>query len=175
MVTALSAIKNPTPEVKELNWKDMIAKALGKDPATCSDEDLATALSAALAKPDPTALNAAIATAVETAVKPLTEKVTALSAGADTFAAELLKRDKASALSDARMEGKVVALSASVLDKMTLDDVREHVKGLAVTVPLSARTPGVVPQDPVKAGPTDEQRTIALNCGMDPDAVWPKK
>lgn len=184
---ALSAITNATTE-EELNWKEMICKALGLDAATTSDEDVATKLANALNKqPDPTALNAAI---VE-AVKPLRleldalkagrkegssdDRVTALSVEVGTFRAKMEKRDKQAVLDRARMEGKVVALNADAVAKLSATDLQAHVDALAVTVPLAARTPGVMQPDAVAEGPTDVQRAIALNCGADPDKVFPAK
>ena len=169
---ALSVI-NPT-EDKGLNWKELICKALGMDPA-CSDEELQKAV-AALKPADATALNAAVAKAVSEAVKPLQTQVTALSADAGTFRAELAKRDRQSALDRARAEGRVVALSASVLEKMTQAELDAHIAQVPVTVPLSAKTPETLAPDAGAAGgPTAEQSAVALNCGMDPAAVWPAK
>lgn len=169
------AVINPETEETDVNWKEMICKAFGKDPETTSDEEAAKLLQDALSALSPAALNAAVASAVETAVKPLQEQVVALNAQGATFASELLKRDKARVLDLARSEGKVVALSAEAIDKLSLADLQAHVVALSATVPLDQRTPKAVQQDPAKAGPTEEQRVIALNCGADPEQVWPSK
>jgi phage I-like protein len=85
------------PQDHSMDWKTMIAKALGMDPAA-SDEDLAKALAEALKKPDATALNAA----VETATEPLKTTVAALSATLDGIKQSIVDRDKADVLADAR-------------------------------------------------------------------------
>jgi len=161
-----------------LNWRDMLAEALGLDPQTVSDDELKAALKAALGTtkaPDPEALNAAIGTAVAAAVKPLSTQVEALSASEVAFKLELEKRDKQSLLDQAGREGKVVALNADAVGKLTVDDLKAHVAALPVTVPLSARTPSVIHEPATKPGPSDSQREIALNCGLDPEQVWPKE
>lgn len=155
-------ITNPL-EDQGMNWKEMVAKALGMDPATASDEEVATALAAALKKPEPIDLSAAL--------KPVQDSVTALSA---QFTAELEKRDKQSVLERAAREGKVVALSADALAKLNAADLTAHVAGLAATVPLAAKTPETLPADGRAATPTEAQRAIALNCGMDPEKVFTK-
>lgn len=221
-MSAMADIINATEE-KSVNWKEMICKALGLDPAATSDEDVGKALQNALKKPDAAAMNAAIATAVETAVKPLQEtiaalnaaksaggkegavdlskalkdgdatalnaaisaavetalkplhdQVAALNAGAESAKSELIKRDKQSALERARFAGKVISLNASAVAAMSLADLEDHISKTPVTVPLSARTPGVMDEN---AGQTitEDQKAIALNCGMDPQTVWPKK
>ncbi len=179
---ALSAIINATTEVQELNWKDMICKALGLDAATASDDEVAAKLADALKRPDTAALNAA----AEAAVQPLRAEldalkaagggaaaVAALSAGFASLKAELEKRDKQAVLDRARMDGKAVALNAEAVGKLSAADLQAHVDALPVTVPLAARTPRTPPQDAAQAGPTEAQRAIALNCGADPDKVWP--
>lgn len=169
---ALAAMDTQQTE-GHVDWRKMLCAALGKKDDV-SDEELQGALTEALAKPDATALNAQIGKAVETALKPLQEQVTALNAAGQATAAEFAKRDKAQALQLARFEGKVVALNASAVEAMSLKDLQEHIQALPVTVPLSARTPDVM--DPDKGGGmTDAQRTIALNCGADPDKVFGKK
>ena len=171
--SALSGSDAPNnPEVKKVDWKQMLCESLGLDPATATDAEIKAALTSALKKtPDSTCLNAAI----KEALQPIADQVLALNAAGAQFQAELAKRDKQQALDQARSEGRVVALSASVLEKMTLEEVREHVRGVPVTVPLSARTPAHVQDDAAGCGPTDAQREIALNCGADPEKVFGKK
>lgn len=166
---ALNAItQNTTTEVDELNWKELICKALGMDAATASDDDVAAKLAEALKRPDVNALTASITGTAD--------RVTALSAEVGTFRAELEKRDKQAVLDRARMDGKVVALNADAVAKLSAADLQAHVDALAVTVPLSARTPGAMkPETGSEAGPDEQQRAIALNCGADPDSVWPAK
>ena len=59
-----------------------------------------------------------------------------------------LERAKDAVLESAVQQGKVVALEASVLEKMTVAEMTEHVKKLPVTVPLAARTPKTMKPDP---------------------------
>lgn len=198
-VGAVPDIELPTPlsasilleqnEVTKMNWKEMVCKALGLDPAIATDDEIVTKLAEALNKaPEATALNAAI----EAAVKPLREElnglkgeakaatsgegisaqVEALSASVTALGKELIKRDKQALLEQARLEGKVIALNASAVEAMNLDDLQEHIKQVPVTVPLSALTPAVVPEHQVGTGITDEQRVIALSCGMNPEAIF---
>jgi len=164
------ALSVPTPtKDAPMDWKTMIAKALGMDPATVSDEDLAKALADALKKP-----MEALSAAVDAATKPVSERVLALSALVEGVQAHMVKRDKTDVLAQARAEGKVVALSAEATDKLSLEDLRAHVAALPVTVPLSARTPETIVEDASKREVSAEQRAIALNCGLDPDAVFKK-
>jgi hypothetical protein len=77
-------------------------------------------------------------TALSTSVKNLTEKVETFSA---EFRGELDKRDKGAILADATAAGKVVNMPDSTLEKFSVEELREHVKGIPVTVPVSRRTP----------------------------------
>lgn len=153
-----------TQTEESMNWKEMICKALGIDPAS-ADEDVAKAFAAALSKKaelDTEALNAAL--------KPVQDSVVSLSA---RFEQELEKRDKTALLERAAREGKVVALSAEAVGKLSVADLTAHVDGLKATVPLSAKTPADLP--PGKAGEVSaERRAIALNCGLDPEKVFQK-
>jgi hypothetical protein len=162
----------------KLNWRDIIAEALGMDPKIVSDEDLSKALKAALTKTTETtteALNAAIDKAVSTALKPVSDQVVALSASEKAFKGELEKRDKAAILDAAGRDGKVVALSAEAIGKLSVADLQAHTDALPVTVPLTARTPTHIKESATQAGPSDAQRAIALNCGMDAEKVFAKK
>jgi phage I-like protein len=164
----LNVPANPA-EVQPMDWKTMIAKALGMDPATVTDDDLAKALAEALKKPDATALNAA----VETATEPFKTTVAALSATLEGIKQSIVDRDKADVLAGALRSGKVVALNAEAVAKLSVDDLRKHVEALQVTVPLSARTPEALVEDATKREVTAERRAIALNCGLEPEKVFP--
>lgn len=166
-VAALSAITT-TPMEEDVNWKQMICQALGLDPEKASDEEVAGKLKETLGAVNATALNASIETAVGAALKPLKDQVVALNAAGE-------KRDKERVLDMARWEGKVVALNADAIDKLSVSDLQAHVAALSVTVPLDQRTPSKVKEPTGDAGPTEEQRTIALNCGMDPEKVFAKR
>lgn len=84
-----------------------------------------------------------------------------------SFQAELDKRDRDHVLERARWDGKVVTLSAETIGKMSAKDLQEHVETLAATVPLAARTPGLV-AEPTAGQVTENDRTIARGCGLDP-------
>lgn len=72
-------------------------------------------------------------------------KQTALEGRIQTFEAtvkaDLARRDRESILADACRSGKVVALSADAIDKLTPQELKDHVTKLAVTVPVDRRTP----------------------------------
>ncbi len=156
---------NNNKGTSHMDYKSKLIALLGL-ASDASDEDIQAALDAA-AKTAPDATDA-IQEAVQAAVAPL-------SAGLVSLQGELLKRDKQAVLDAAKAEGKVVALSATAVGEMSLASLQEHVKALAVTVPLHARTPGNVKETSLTEGITPEARTIALSCGMDPDKVWPTK
>lgn len=161
-------------EEYSMDWKAFLTGALGLGPEA-SDDDIKAALEAALAKgkggePVPLSadVGALVAKAVDAAVVPLSAEVSALRGALD-------KRDREGAIALAKAQGKVVTLSASVVDKMTLAELNEHIKDVPVTVPLSARTPTYVSDVPAGAGPTEMQGRIASACGVDASKVWPAK
>lgn len=77
-------------------------------------------------------------TTLSTSVKALADQVATFSA---EFRGELDRRDKAAILTDATAAGKVVNLPESTLEKFSVDELREHVKGIPATVPVNRRTP----------------------------------
>lgn len=162
----------PAPENRnQMNYKDGLCKMLDLDPATATDEEIEAALEKRKApKPAAVPLSAEIAIAIGTAMKPLTEQLA-------TLKADIAQRDKNDLLAAARHEGKVVALSADAIGALSLDHLKQVIEKTPVTVPLSARTPGFVQEPKLSdgAGPTDADRQIARNCGVDPEKVWPKK
>lgn len=144
---------------------------LGED---ASDEQIVTAIKAGaqaieeLAKmragddDDTAALSAAVKAAVAEAVKPFEEKVAALSAAA-------VAHEKADLIAEAAREGKVIALGADAVGKITVEDLKATIAKTPVTVPLNAKTPsGLKPAAPIDEVP-EELRQIALNCGVDPE------
>lgn len=177
VIAALSV--NTNKEIK-MDFRGLIITALGKDPEI-GDEELKAALIAAL-KPEekkepevkPDALSVKLGKQfddkLQSLITPLTAKVDALSADNDGLKKELVKRDKQALVDSAGREGKVVALSADVLDGMTVEQVREHVAALSVTVPLDGRNGGANPDGGVK-GPSAQQSDIALKCGVSPESV----
>lgn len=155
-----------------MDFKALLIKSLGLgDDAT--DEAIEAALAKALEKkPDgndggmdaaqEAALSAAVKAAVAEAVKPIQEKVAALSASA-------LAHEKQDLIAEAAREGKVIALSADALAKIGVEDLKATIAKTAVTVPLSARTPAHVKETSPGGEVSDEFRQIALNCGVSPD------
>ena len=155
-----------------MDYKALLLKTLGLgDDAT--DEAIQAAIDKAAKKPEGTpagsgepgqdaALSAAVKAAVAEAVKPIEEKVAALSASAVAHA-------KADLIAEAAREGKVIALGADALEKLSVEDLKATIAKTAVTVPLSARTPGHMKETPPAGEVPEDFRQIALNCGVDPD------
>ena len=150
-----------------MDFKALLIKSLGLgDDAT--DEAIQAALEKAINKEpvnkeeQEAELSAAVKAAVAEAVKPIQEQVAALSASA-------VAHEKQDLIAAAAREGKVIALSAEALAKISVEDLKATITKTAVTVPLSARTPGKVNENGAGGEPTEEQRKIALNCGVSPD------
>ena len=167
--SALSGIINNSEKQKgqAMDFKALLIKSLGLgDDAT--DEAIQAALEKALKKEpvnneeQQAAMSAAVKEAVAEAVKPIQEQVAALSASA-------VAHEKQDLIAAAAREGKVIALSADALAKISVADLQATIAKTAVTVPLNARTPGKVNQNGAGGEPTEEQRMIALNCGVSPD------
>lgn len=167
--SALSGIiNNNNQEGQAMDFKALLIKSLGLgDDAT--DEAIQAALAKALGrKPDENqearqaAMSAAVKAAVAEAVKPIHEQVAALSAAA-------VAHEKRDLVAEAAREGKVVALSADALAKLSVEDLKATVAKTAVTVPLSAKTPATVKETAPSGEVPDEFRRIALNCGVSPD------
>lgn len=167
--SALSGIiNNNNQEGRAMDFKALLIKSLGLgDDAT--DEAIQAALAKALErKPDENqearqaAMSAAVKAAVAEAVKPIQEQVAALSAAA-------VAHEKRDLVAEAAREGKVVALSADALAKLSVEDLKATIAKTAVTVPLSAKTPATVKETAPSGEVPDEFRRIALNCGVSPD------
>ena len=167
--SALSGIiDNNNQEGRAMDFKALLIKSLGLgDDAT--DEAIQAALAKALErKPDENqearqaAMSAAVKAAVAEAVKPIQEQVAALSAAA-------VAHEKRDLVAEAAREGKVVALSADALAKLSVEDLKATIAKTAVTVPLSAKTPATVKETAPSGEVPDEFRRIALNCGVSPD------
>lgn len=167
--SALSGIiNNNNQEGQAMDFKALLIKSLGLgDDAT--DEAIQAALAKALErKPDENrearqaAMSAAVKAAVAEAVKPIHEQVAALSAAA-------VAHEKRDLVAEAAREGKVVALSADALAKLSVEDLKATIAKTAVTVPLSAKTPATVKETAPSGEVPDEFRRIALNCGVSPD------
>ncbi|NLN03140.1 MAG: hypothetical protein GX174_14750 [Lentisphaerae bacterium] len=144
-----------------MDWKEIIAKLLGLDPATATDEEVLAALEARLKKPedtpadpppaaggDPEPDGAALSAGVIGEIV-----ATAVRASTAGLTARLDGQEKRRLIEAARAEGKVVALSDTLLGRMTVAELREHIAALPALVPMA-------PLTPVKV---DEGRTVALN------------
>lgn len=151
----------------EADLGPLMEKCLGE--ATAATEGMAAA-TAKLGELVPKVEALAAAKPAE-GVKP--EAMATLVTRLDALSAEMVKRDKAELLAGALREGKVVALSASAVDALSVADLKAHVEALAVTVPLEARTAAnTKPPATAPAAVSDLQKTIALNCGLDPAVVY---
>lgn len=168
--SALGGIINNSENKKgqAMDFKALLIKSLGLgDDAT--DEAIKAALAKALEKKtepnneeQQAAMSAAVKEAVAKAVKPIQDRVVALSASA-------VARDKQDLIAAAAREGKVIALSADALAKISVDDLKATIAKTAVTVPLSARTPENMKEKPVEGDVPEEFKAIALNCGVSPE------
>lgn len=109
--------------------------------------------------------------------EPMTAQMVADAAAAQVapLVASLADMARQNILLAARMDGKVVALSADALKKFTPAELQDHVKGLAVTVPLSAITPEHIKENATSTPLTADQESIARNCGVLPESVFGKK
>ena len=167
--SALGGIINNSEKQKgqAMDFKALLIKSLGLGD-DAADEAIQAALEKALKKEpvnkeeQEAAMSAAVKAAVAEAVKPIQEQVAALSASA-------VANEKQDLIAAAAREGKVIALSADALAKISVADLQATIAKTAVTVPLSARTPGKVNENGSGGEPTEEQRMIALNCGVSPD------
>lgn len=156
-----------------MDFRALLIKSLGLgDDAT--DEAIQAALAKALErKPDENqearqaAMSAAVKAAVAEAVNPIKVQVAALSAAAVAHA----KRDL---IAEAAREGKVVALSADALAKLSVEDLKATIAKTAVTVPLSAKTPATVKETAPSGEVPEEFKKIAMNCGVSPE-IFKKK
>ena len=173
--SALSGIINqgdghrgPPPQKKgnAMDYKTLLLKALGLGE-DATDEAIQAACAEKFEK-KPTeeeqkaALHAIVAKEVAEAFKPIEEKVAALSAAA-------VAHEKADLIAAAAREGKVIALGAAAIGKITVEDLKATIEKTPVTVPLNAKTPsGLKPAAPIDEVP-EELRQIALNCGVSPD------
>ncbi len=161
-------LKSAAPIVKgqqAMDYKALLLKMLGLGE-DATDEAIQAAIEAAGKKPaqeeKDAALSAAVKAAVAEAVKPYNEKVAALSAAAEAH-------EKADLVAEAAREGKVIALGADAIEKITVEDLKATIAKTPVTVPLSAKTPGRVSEPPIGGEVPEELRQIALNCGVSPE------
>ena len=125
-----------------------LEKALKKEPENKEEQDAA--------------MSAAVKAAVAEAVKPIQAEVAALSASA-------VAHEKQDLIAAAAREGKVIALSADALAKISVEDLKATIAKTAVTVPLNAKTPTTVKENAGGGEVREELQQIALNCGVSPD------
>ena len=155
----------PIQKGKAMDYKALLLKLLGLGE-DATDEAIQAALDAAGKKPtqekQDAALSAAVKAAVAEAVKPIEEKVAALSAAA-------VAHEKADLIAEAAREGKVVALSADAIGKITVEDLKATIAKTPVTVPLNAKTPANMKEKAAEGEVPEEFRQIALNCGVSPE------
>ena len=149
-----------------MDYKALLLKALGLGE-DATDEAIQAALAEKFEK-KPTeeeqkaALHAIVAKEVAEAFKPIEEKVAALSAAA-------VAHEKADLIAEAAREGKVIALGADAIGKITVEDLKATIAKTPVTVPLNAKTPANMKENPPAGEVSEEFRQIALNCGVDPE------
>jgi len=165
--SALSGIINNPPSLQTelrrtskkgqqaMDYKALLLKLLGLGE-DATDEAIQAAFDAAGKKPtqeeQDAALSAAVKEAVAEAVKPIEEKVATLSAAA-------VAHEKADLIAEAAREGKVIALGADAIGKITVEDLKATI----------AKTPVNMTETPSAGEVPEELRQIALNCGVDPE------
>ena len=163
---ASPAIRTNQKGQQAMDYKALLLKSLGLGE-DATDEAIQAALAKAAEK-KPTqedkdaALSAAVKEAVAEAMKPIEEKVAALSAAA-------VAHEKADLVAEAAREGKVIALGADALEKLSVADLKATIAKTAVTVPLAAKTPANIKENKTDGEVPEEFRQIALNCGVDPE------
>jgi phage I-like protein len=142
---------NQTHQGASMDWKEMIAAALGMDK-DAPDADVQKALAAFFdkAKGAKAAGDGAAALSAE-AIGGIV--ATAVKAHTLALSARLDGQEKARLIEAARGEGKAVALADTLLDRMTVAEVQSHVDGLPIVVPLTALTPVTI----------SEGRTVSLS------------
>lgn len=157
--------QTPSEESKKMEYKKILTGML-KLPDTATDEEIQAAIIKANKPVD------ASATPAPLSAEKLTE---AIDARLLPLMAQFDKQHKEAVLLGARIEGKVVALSAEAIGKLSVADLTEHVKALAVTVPLTALTPAHVEESQTAIPLTADQLAIARNCGLTAEEVYGKE
>ena len=156
----------PIQKGTAMDYKALLLKALGLGE-DATDEAIQAALAEKFEK-KPTeeeqkaALHAIVAKEVAEAFKPIEEKVAALSAAA-------VAHEKADLIAEAAREGKVIALGADAIGKITVEDLKATIEKTPVTVPLNAKTPTNMKEKTAEGEVPEEFRQIALNCGVSPE------
>lgn len=117
-----------------------------------------------------TRVKALTAPAAVAEVQALSADVTALKDQVKALTAAGLARDRDAVLEQSAREGKVVALSAEAIAALSLDQLRDHVSKLPVTVPIERRTPFKVVAHATDAIPEAVSR-VARAFGLDGKTV----
>ena len=163
---ASPAIRTNQKGQQAMDYKALLLKLLGLGEDATDEAIQAAFAKAAEKKPTQedkdAALSAAVKEAVAEAMKPIEEKVAALSAAA-------VAHEKADLVAEAAREGKVIALGADALEKLSVADLKATIAKTAVTVPLAAKTPANIKENKTDGEVPEEFRQIALNCGVDPE------
>lgn len=154
------------PQENNMDYKQLLLAMLGiADDA--ADEQIAAAIEAAKkAKAEHEAEAKKRAEEAEALAAEKEKAVECLSAKVDDLAKAHESETRERILLGARIEGKVVALSAETLRKMTADELRAHVAALPVTVPLNAVTPTREPPARKTGGLDGEAAKIARALGL---------
>lgn len=157
---------------EDVSDADLQQGFLGKITALCAEACAPFVATIEDLKTKVVALSAAVPEKAGETITALSADVTALKGQVASYAAETLKRDRADVLAQAAREGKIVALSADAVEKLSLADLSAHVAGLPVTVPLDQRTPErivALSAEAVAAGSALD--VVARACGLDPAKV----
>lgn len=179
-LAALAAMEdeNKNPEGIEMNWKEIVAKQLGLEPG-CTDEELQTAWKAHLeklaAKPAEKLTGRPAEEDAALSAEGVGEIVaTAVKASTAALSARLDAQEKQKIVDDARGEGKVVCLSAELMGRLSVDEIKAHCAALPVAVPLAALTPVTIAEGRVVALSATEMEVCA-SLGLTPEAYAKEK
>ena len=198
----LSAVPETQPKGRTMNWKTIMATALGLDagatdadvkaalltrlglPEGATDEEFAAALVKAATAPAPQNADpdkdkdkppvpSPLAATVAQAVNAATAP---LAAQVKSLAEAAHRRDVDALLDGARADGKAVPLSAQTAHGLPLSTIKDIIAQTPVTVPLAARPiTRDLPLDGGNNTVTAERSAIAAACGVSPDNVWGSK
>jgi phage I-like protein len=167
-----------------MDWKKWLCAWMDVNAETATDEEVTAAFGNKIKGLSAEAIGAA-QTEMKKLIDGLTARVpenatatiTALSAELSTLKGLVValekgvaERDRQEIVRQAAIEGKVIPLSAEQLAATDLTTLREMVGKLAVTVPVSQRTPVIVALS-AEAAVTSAVDFVARACGMDPRQV----
>jgi phage I-like protein len=99
-------------------------------------------------------------------------QVSALTAEITGIKADGVRREKAHIIELAKFEGKVVALTADVIEQLTVEQLKDQISKIKPTVPMAQVTKtAALGADGVKPAVTEVQKAVAKSCGMDPAKI----